>query len=89
MYVSEGLGHAFCALTDDATMTYLCSETYNPQRERPVHPLDPDIGIEWPVERPQLSDRDNAAPTLAQALAEGVLPGYAACQEYYASLRGQ
>src|SRR6266542_4102451 len=41
IYVAEGLGHAFCALTD------LCSETYNPQRERAVHPLDRDLAIGW------------------------------------------
>src|SRR5690349_24494669 len=42
VYIGEGLGHAFCALSDDATLTYLCSETYNPKGERAVHPLDAD-----------------------------------------------
>ncbi len=89
IYVAEGLGHAFCALTDDATLTYLCSETYNPQRERAVHPLDRDLAIGWPVAEPRLSARDVAAPTLAQAREDGLLPDYAVCQEYIASLRAQ
>lgn len=88
VYIAEGLGHAFCALEDDTTLTYLCSETYSPGREHGVHPLDPELGIEWPVDTPQLSDRDAAAPTLAEAAAQGLLPDYAACQQFYADLRG-
>jgi len=87
VYISEGLGHGFCALTDGATLTYLCSDTYSPTREHTVHALDPEIGIRWPVEDPQLSERDAAAPTLAQAKASGLLPDYAICREYTRSLR--
>ena len=86
VYVPEGFGHGFCALTDDATLSYLCSETYNPAGERAVHPLDPDLGIDWPADAPQLSDRDAAAPSLATALADGLLPSYDTCLEYTASL---
>ncbi|MEV6209649.1 dTDP-4-dehydrorhamnose 3,5-epimerase [Kitasatospora sp. NPDC051914] len=86
VYVPEGLGHGFCALTDDATLSYLCSETYNPSGEHAVHPLDPDLGIEWPAEQPQLSARDAAAPSLAEALASGLLPSYDVCKEYTAGL---
>ena len=87
VYVGEGLGHAFCALTDDATLTYLCSTTYNPQRERSVHPLDPDLAIDWPFEEPLLSTRDAAAPSLAEARADGLLPDAGECARYVASLR--
>lgn len=87
VYIAEGLGHGFCALTDDATLTYLCSETYNPTGEHTVHPLDPDLGIEWPAEAPLLSARDEAAPSLADALAAGLLPRYPACRAYEESLR--
>ncbi|MGW4694911.1 dTDP-4-dehydrorhamnose 3,5-epimerase [Kitasatospora sp. YST-16] len=87
VYIPEGLGHGFCALTDDATLSYVCSETYNPTGEHGVHPLDPELGIEWPVEDPQLSAKDAEAPTLAEALASGLLPEYDKCQEFYRSLR--
>jgi dTDP-4-dehydrorhamnose 3,5-epimerase len=87
VYIGEGLGHGFCALTDDATLTYLCSTTYNPQRERAVHPLDPDLGIDWPAAEPVLSARDGAAPTLAAALADGTLPDAGTCRRYVQSLR--
>ncbi|MDQ0595976.1 hypothetical protein QF037_000321 [Streptomyces canus] len=72
-------GHGFCALTDDATLTYLCSTTYRPTGEHAVHPLDPDPGIEWPADAPLLSARDAAAPSWAEVVARGMLPSYDAC----------
>ncbi|MER8183946.1 dTDP-4-dehydrorhamnose 3,5-epimerase [Kitasatospora sp. NPDC094015] len=87
VYIPEGVGHGFCALSDDATLSYVCSETYNPTGEHAVHPLDPDLGIEWPVDTPQLSARDDAAPSLAEALAGGLLPDHQACQDFYRTLR--
>jgi dTDP-4-dehydrorhamnose 3,5-epimerase len=86
VYLAEGLGHGFCALTDDATLTYLCSETFAPTREHAIHPLDPDLAIAWPADEPQLSAKDAAAPSLASAIADGVLPDYEECQNYYALL---
>lgn len=88
VYLSEGLGHAFMALEDGAAFVYLCSEGYAPQREHGVHPLDPDLGIEWPDGiTPLLSPKDAAAPTLAQAQAQGLLPTWADCQAFTAALR--
>ncbi len=75
VYLAEGLGHAFCALEDGATVTYLCSTTYNPVAEHGIDPLDADLGIEWPGGlEVVLSAKDRAAPSLAQALAAGALP---------------
>ena len=45
VYIAEGLAHAFLALSDDATVTYLCSEVYAPTREHGLDPLDAAIGI--------------------------------------------
>jgi dTDP-4-dehydrorhamnose 3,5-epimerase len=88
VYVSEGLGHAFMALTDDATVVYLCSEGYAPGREHGVNPLDPELGIEWPAGvTPLLSEKDAAAPTLNEARERGLLPDYEECRRFYAKLR--
>jgi dTDP-4-dehydrorhamnose 3,5-epimerase len=94
VFVSEGLGHAFVALEDQTTITYLCSATYAPGREHGVNPLDPAIGIEWPTTgrdgrpfEPLLSDKDAAAPTLAEAEAQGLLPQYDEVRAYLDSLR--
>ena len=86
VYIAEGLGHGFCALSDSATLSYFCSETFNPTGEHSVHPLDPDLGIEWPAEAPQLSARDAAAPSLAEAIAGGLLPDHAEVLKFTASL---
>ena len=89
VFLSEGLGHAFMALSDHATVLYLCSTPYAPGREHSVDVLDPDIGIEWPTEvKPILSDKDAAAPSLRTAASSGLLPDYAACRAYAAQLRG-
>jgi dTDP-4-dehydrorhamnose 3,5-epimerase len=87
VYIAEGLGHGFCALTDDATLTYLCSTAYNPAAEHTVHPLDPSLGIEWPAAAPTLSARDDAAPSLVAAREAGTLPSYDTCREYAETLR--
>lgn len=88
VYLAEGLGHAFVALTDDTVVTYLCSTGYDPSAERGVHPLDPALGLPWPTElEPVLSAKDAAAPSLAGAEHDGLLPSYERCQARYASLR--
>jgi dTDP-4-dehydrorhamnose 3,5-epimerase len=88
IYLAEGLGHAFLALEDHSVVTYLCSEGYNPGREHGVHPLDPDIGIDWPADvEPLLSPKDDQAPTLREAERTGLLPTYDACRAFYDELR--
>ena len=89
IYLSEGLGHAFLSLTDDANVTYLCSEPYNPGHEHGIHPLDPALDLPWPPDVEKLlSDKDNAAPTLEQARAGGLLPAYDDCVRFSDSLKG-
>jgi dTDP-4-dehydrorhamnose 3,5-epimerase len=74
VYLSEGLAHGFVALQDDSTVSYLCSAGYSPDREHTICPTDPAIGVDWPVTDPMLSERDAAAPTLAEVQAAGLLP---------------
>lgn len=88
VFLSEGLGHAFMALSDQATVLYLCSTPYAPGREHGVHPLDPDLGIAWPPGiTPVLSGKDATAPSLDKARTDGILPGYAECLAYTTRLR--
>jgi dTDP-4-dehydrorhamnose 3,5-epimerase len=84
LYLAEGLGHGFCALTESVTVGYLCSEPYAPTREHGVNPLDTDLDLPWPDgERSVLSPKDAAAPSLAEAIEGGMLPNYADCQAWY------
>lgn len=88
LYLAEGLGHAFLSLADDTTVTYLCSTAYSPAAEFAVHALDPELALPWPAAaHPSLSPRDAAAPLLATAAEQGLLPDWAACQRRYAELR--
>ena len=90
VFLAEGLGHAFMALTDQATVLYLCSTPYAPGREHGVHPLDPAVGIGWPLGLDGdllLSAKDAAAPSLEEALQAGALPRYDECVSYAARLR--
>jgi dTDP-4-dehydrorhamnose 3,5-epimerase len=94
VYLAEGLGHAFMALSDDAVVHYLCSAPYAPGREHGVHPLDPALAIDWPTRgrsggrlTPVLSPKDSAAPSLDQARTAGLLPTYEDAQTFVAGQR--
>ena len=86
VYIAEGIGHAFLALSDDATLFYLCSEPYAPDREFTISPFDPDLAIDWSVADPILSDRDRNAPTVKEARELGQLPTWETCVARYAEL---
>ncbi len=87
VYLPEGMGHAICALEDATTAMYLCTAPYAPQREHGIHPLDPEVSLALPADlSPVLSAKDDAAPSLAEALASGLLPTWDQCQTYAAQL---
>ncbi|RZQ61303.1 dTDP-4-keto-6-deoxy-D-glucose epimerase [Amycolatopsis suaedae] len=88
VYLADGLGHAFIALTDNACMNYLCSEEYVPGTMLEINPMDPDVGIPWPLTGPAImSDKDGGAVSLKQAEADGLLPTYDECVAHYAALK--
>ena len=90
VYLAEGLGHAFVALTDDTVMAYLCSTPYNPSAEHGINPLDPELALPWDKHLsgvPVLSDKDRHAPSLREAADAGTLPDYEACLAHYERLR--
>ena len=76
--IDVGLGHAFVALDPDTVVTYLVTDHYKPGSEHAINPLDPDIGLDFPLERSELlvSPKDQEAPSLSQALASGLLPAW-------------
>ncbi|MEZ0340040.1 dTDP-4-dehydrorhamnose 3,5-epimerase family protein [Mycobacterium sp. pV006] len=88
IYLSEGLGHAFLALEDRSTVTYLCSAPYNPDREHTVSPVDPALAIDWRFDGELLlSDRDRDAPTLDEARTAGLLPTWEETRAFIEQLR--
>jgi dTDP-4-dehydrorhamnose 3,5-epimerase len=88
IYLGEGLGHAFVALTDDATVNYLVTDTYNASREHGINPLDPQVALVFPDEAGELllSPKDTEAPSLAEAAESGLLPTWDDVRAHYDAL---
>jgi dTDP-4-dehydrorhamnose 3,5-epimerase len=87
IYIAEGLGHCFVAVTNDAVVSYLVSDVYQPTAEHGITPTDPEIGLPLPDD-PRLSPKDVEAPSLAEARERGLLPEWDAMRSYYDSLAG-
>ncbi|MFJ4918333.1 dTDP-4-dehydrorhamnose 3,5-epimerase family protein [Streptomyces sp. NPDC088725] len=86
--MSEGIGHAFLALSDEVCMNYICSTEYVHGTMVDVNALDPVIGIPWDLtSEPLMSDKDKAAPSLTEAVAAGLLPTYTDCLAHYEKIR--
>ncbi|MFM8443856.1 MAG: dTDP-4-dehydrorhamnose 3,5-epimerase [Methylococcus sp.] len=66
LFVPEGFAHGFCVTSDMALFAYKCTDFYRPRAEFSVLWNDPDIGIEWPVDNPELSEKDRNAPRLSE-----------------------
>jgi dTDP-4-dehydrorhamnose 3,5-epimerase len=67
LLIPDGFAHGFCVLSELADVVYKTSAYYDPQAEGGFRYNDPEVGIEWPLEGdPVVSDRDRAAPTLAE-----------------------
>jgi dTDP-4-dehydrorhamnose 3,5-epimerase len=75
IYVPPGFAHAFCVLSDTALFLYKCTAFYEPSAEVGIRWDDPDIGIDWPVRAPLLSEKDARHPAL-RAVAPERLPPY-------------
>lgn len=65
LWVPEGFAHGFCVTSDEALFAYKCTELYSPATELGIRWDDPRIAIDWPIERPTLSDKDKQARFLA------------------------
>jgi dTDP-4-dehydrorhamnose 3,5-epimerase len=66
IWIPVGFGHGFCVLSDLADVTYQLSSYFDPATEAGIAWDDPEVGIEWPVSEPLLSERDKQAPSLAE-----------------------
>ena len=73
LWIPEGFAHGFCVTSREAVFAYKCTEYYHRPSEQSVSWKDPDIGIQWPIKRPSLSDRDREAPRLRD-IGDGLLP---------------
>ena len=74
LWVPPGFLHGFCVTEGPAEVEYKCTALWNAQLEIAVRWDDPDLAIAWPIKDPQLSDKDAAAPLLAEIFDR--LPSY-------------
>jgi dTDP-4-dehydrorhamnose 3,5-epimerase len=62
VYIARGFAHGFCTLSEDAIVQYKIDNAYNRESERGILWNDPDLGINWDVQAPFLSDKDANLP---------------------------
>ena len=70
LFVPVGFAHGFCVLSDIADVAYKLSSRYDPATEAGIAWDDPEIGIEWPISDPVLSERDRNGPQLSEVVDE-------------------
>ena len=77
LYIPEGFAHGFCVLGESAMMNYLCTAEFVAEFDAAIAWDDPDIGIEWPRQANQLSEKDRRAPRLRDVAPEDLphMPG--------------
>lgn len=76
-WIPEGFAHGFSVLSERAIFSYLCTAQYDKSADANVRWNDADIGIDWPIDSPLLSDKDAGAPFLKD-VAHDRLPVFAA-----------
>lgn len=64
LYIPPGFAHGFCVISETVDVTYKCTALYVPSEDAGIRWDDPDIGIDWPVSEPLVSDKDRQAPLL-------------------------
>lgn len=67
LLIPRGFGHGFVTLTDDVEFLYKADNYYAPEADAGIRWNDPDIGVEWGIENPILSDKDKNNPFLKNA----------------------
>jgi len=74
LWIPPGFAHGFVVLSETALFAYKCTAAYSAADELTVRWDDPALGIDWRVDAPVLSDKDTAAPTLAEIAPERLPP---------------
>ena len=73
VYIPPGFAHGFCVLSDDAHVFYKCTELYDNRADRGILWSDSDLGVQWPLSDPVVSDKDRGLSSLRD-VPESALP---------------
>lgn len=66
LYIPPGFAHGFLVMSDIADFQYKCTEFYDPNDESGLIWNDPEVGIEWPIDNPILSEKDKVQLSFLQ-----------------------
>lgn len=66
-YIPAGFAHGFIALSDEVHLMYKCTEEWDGKLDKGIRWNDPEIGVQWPVKSPIVSDKDKILPLLKDA----------------------
>ena len=67
LYIPRGFAHGFLALEEGTLFSYLCGDQYDPQTDGGIRWNDPDVGVDWPLDRVGrviVSEKDASLPSL-------------------------
>ena len=67
LYIPKGFGHGFVTLTDNVEVLYKVDEYYSKENDRSIKFDDKEIGVNWGVQNPILSQKDLTAPSLSES----------------------
>ena len=70
LFIPRGFGHGFVTLTDHVEFLYKADNFYAPESEGSIRWNDPELGIDWGLTDPILSDKDRQAPWLRDAVTD-------------------
>jgi len=71
LYIPDGFAHGFQALKPNCELLYIHSCIYNPGSEAAINALDPELGIDWPLDIAEISERDKNHPMINESF-EGI-----------------
>lgn len=66
LFIPKGFAHGFVTLTDNVEIMYKCDDFYAPETDGGIRFDDPDIGVDWGISDPILSEKDQNAPYLRE-----------------------
>lgn len=70
LFIPKGFAHGFCVLSREAHVVYKVSPDYDPKKEMGFVWNDAEVGIDWPIDTPLLSEKDRLAPSFAKTFAK-------------------
>jgi len=68
LLIPRGFGHGFVTLTDDVEFLYKADNPYAPEADGGIRWNDPELGVNWGIEQPILSEKDQNNPFLKDAI---------------------